>query len=113
MRMPGLALTVTETLERGPISFGGSIVVDGESQDCEREVAQQLAALRRLSRDLPEALITIAAIPDGGVLRLANGSFGDDEDELAPILGLLKQQRWQVYCLFRIDEDAHAHLTEL
>lgn len=112
--VPGLTFSVLDGLDRAGPTFGARIVVDGALDEAREVVARHLEGLRWLSSQLPDAVIWIRAIPDGGELRLTGGTFGEHADELAALLGpIVGGQHWRLYASFRIGQDAHDHLQRL
>jgi hypothetical protein len=112
-RLPELSLRIGETLERGNVHFTGHLEVDDESEESRDALTRHLTTLRRFSATTSGATITIAALPDGGVLTLCDGSFGEDDEEVSSVLGRFELTPSKLYLSFRIEPDAHEHLQRL
>jgi len=112
--LPELGIRIAPALARATPTFDGRIEIDDDTAEATHVVARTLASLRSFSVDHPTAVITIASLPDGGVLRLEAGSFGDDDDELTALLaGVADEPTWCVYVSFRIGDDHHPHVRDL
>lgn len=98
----------------------GTAVIEGAPADCDRDIALHLQALATLSRENPGWPIRIEIEPDGGVLELQAGSFGDSAEDVAALV------RWttppplvfdgahaKLYVSVRLPEDAHRHFLDL
>jgi hypothetical protein len=98
----------------------GATRLDGSEQACQRDVAIHLRVLRRLSAANPAWQIRIEIEPDGGVLRLQAGSFGDDSEEVEELLRWtagyvhrLDGAHTRLYTSVRLPPDAHRHFLDL
>lgn len=104
--------------------FRGTVQLDGSPEDCDRDVACHLTALRDASRANPAWKIRIEIEPDGGVVTLEAGSFGDDADEIEHLLRWIAPaptpappaadaEHGRLYLSVQLPEDAHRHFIDL
>jgi len=112
-RLPELAIEIAPAMERAPIRFVGRIMVDDEhDDDTKRRVMHHLETLRAFSKTYPDIAITIGE-PDGGMLHLKAGSFGDDEADLVAMFDDVSSERWRLLVSFRLVPDGHGYLLGL
>lgn len=113
-RLPGLRVEAGTASERGGARFVTTIRAEGDADAAQAAVGRHLASLHLLSSQYPQLQITLLAVPDGDVLKLAAGSFGDDDAEVRALMeSVAEPERWQVYASFKIGEARQPNLLRL
>ena len=98
----------------------GATAIKGAPQDCDRDVALHLQALASVSRSNPAWRIRIEIEPDGGMLELQAGSFGEGAEDVAALVRwttapplIFEGAHAKLYVSVRLPDDAHRHFVDL